>query len=372
MKITHVVENLNRGGLERVVIDLALTQRAAGHDCQIVCLFERGSLADEPAAQGVPVIACDKANAGTFTAMRRLRGAVRVHGSDVLHTHNATAHYHAVAATLGRAPGVIVSTRHGLGDANPASRRERLYRLALRRTDRAVTVSAALRDRFIERWSLAPDRVIAIANGIDTGRFQPADADARASLRSELRLATDTPVIGTVGRLNWAKDQATLLRAFAELRSTHSRAALVLVGGGELESGLRALADALGIADAVHFLGDRSDVSRLLRGFDVFALSSIREGYSIALLEACAAALPIVATDVGGNREIVRENINGHIVPAGDAPALAVALSSLLAAPDSALAMGARGREWVLEKGSLEAMARRYTAVYEQAVARAR
>ncbi len=372
MKITHVVENLNRGGLERVVIDLARTQRAAGHDCQIVCVFERGHLADEPESFGIPVIAGDKACAGTVRALRTLRSAVRNHGSDVLHTHNATAHYHAIAATLGLRFQSVVSTRHGLGDTQPSSRRERLYRLALSRTDAVVAVSAALRDSFIQRWSLTPTRVTAVANGIDVDRFQPADDTSRARLRTELQLPATTPIVGTVGRLNWAKDQATLLHAFAELRSTRPDAALVLVGGGELGPDLRALADRLDIAAAVHFLGDRSDVGQLLRGFDVFALSSIREGYSIALLEACAAGLPIVATDVGGNREIVRPHVNGSIVPPADAAALAQALSSMLATSDGARAMGVQGRDWVARHGSLEAMAQRYEAIYRRGAARTR
>jgi len=366
VSISHVVENLNRGGLERVVIDLALTQQAAGHDCQIVCLFERGLLADEAESSGVRVVVCDKGSAGTLAAMRRLRRAVKAHRTEALHTHNATAHYHAVAATLGLPFASVVSTRHGLGDADSRSRRERLYRLALPRTDAIVAVSASLRDSYIDRWTLPPDRVHAIPNGIDVDRFTTTTADARAALRVMIGAPATAPVIGTVGRLNWTKDQATLLQAFARARATHPDARLVLIGGGELRGTLEGLAADLAIENAVHFLGDRSDVPTLLPGFDVFALSSRTEGYSIALLEACAAARPIVATDVGGNREIVRDGSNGRIVPAADPERLGDALSHLLARDDLD-SMGAAGRAWVVANGSLRVMADRYLSLYASA-----
>lgn len=369
MKIIHVVENLNRGGLERVVIDLARSQAAAGHECRIVCVFDAGSLAGELASSGIPVIACNKRRIGGLRLLTRLRQAIGGHRGGVLHTHNATAHYHAVAATLGQRFGAVVSTRHGLGDAGRSSRRERLYRLALRRTDRVVAVSAALRDGFIERWHLPPPLLAVVANGIDVNRFAAASPGARASLRAQLGLPADTVVIGTVGRLNWAKDQASLLRAFALVHAQRPDSALVLVGGGELRDDLGRLADELGIAAGVHFLGDRGDVPDVLGGFDVFAMSSVSEGYSIALLEACASALPIVATDVGGNREIVREGDNGRIVPASDPSALAGALSALLADPEQARSMGGRGRQWVREHGSLDAVAAKYMTIYERAAA---
>jgi glycosyltransferase involved in cell wall biosynthesis len=129
------------------------------------------------------------------------------------------------------------------------------------------------------------------------------------------------------------------------------------------------VAEAEGVANATRFLGDRSDVPQLLQGLDVFALSSVSEGYSIALLEACAAQLPIVATDVGGNGEIVRDRRNGLLVPARNADALAAALTEMLSAPSYAAAMGEIGRQWVTQEGSFRTMARRYEALYRNAVA---
>ena len=143
---------------------------------------------------------------------------------------------------------------------------------------------------------------------------------------------------------------------------------LVLVGDGPLRARLEAEAAASGFGDRIRLLGDRNDVRALLPGLAVFALSSASEGYSMALLEACASALPIVATDVGGNGEIVRDRFNGRLVPARDAGALASALLDLLRLPPPALALlGDAGREWVLAEGSFARMAERYEALYGDA-----
>jgi glycosyltransferase involved in cell wall biosynthesis len=160
------------------------------------------------------------------------------------------------------------------------------------------------------------------------------------------------------------------LRAFAAARSAVKRAALVLVGDGPERPGLEAIAAELGVADAVRFAGARSDVPRLLRLFDVFALSSQTEGISVALLEAMAAGLPAVATAVGGNPEVVVEGETGRLVPAGDPARLGEALASLLADPDRRQAWGQAGRARVMEKFTLDRMVRDYEAIYESLAGR--
>lgn len=364
MVITHVVENLNRGGLERAVIDLVRAQVALGHRCQVVCLFGRGLLADELEAIGVAVHACEKRRGIDVRAMRRLRHLMRDHATHVLHTHNATAHYHAVAAAIGLPIRCTVNTRHGMGALDTGSRRERLYRLTMGRTDAVVTVCDAARRELAASGALPSDKLIVIPNGIRVGCFATADASARAALVAELGLPAATRVIGTVGRLNWAKDHASLIRAFAALLRSDGQCALVIVGDGSLRTELQALVDSEGVTGRVFLLGDRSDVAECLRGFDVFVLSSLTEGYSIALLEACAAGLPIVATDVGGNREIVRDGVNGLVVAARAPAQLRDALSRLLADKPLAASMGQASREWVLGEGSVAKMAGHYGDAY--------
>lgn len=364
LRLSHVVENLNRGGLERVVIDLVRAQLELGYQCQVVCLFERGALAGELEADGVPVIACSKRGGLDLGAVLRLRAALRAQPCEVLHTHNAAAHYHAVLAGIGLGVRRVVNTRHGMGVQQVQGRREWLFRRALARTDVVATVCEAARREVLASGLIPAAKLVAVPNGIRLDAFEPADDAARAALVHELGLPPGTRLIGAVGRLNWAKDPQGMVKAFRIVHEARPDTALVWVGDGALRGELAAAAHAEGVSARVLALGDRNDVARLLRGFSVYAMSSRTEGYSIALLEACAAGLPIVATDVGGNREIVQPLRNGTLVPAADPGALAAALGELLDQPARAAAMGQAGRAWVEVNGSFRAMAARYAAIY--------
>ncbi len=362
MHIVHVVENLERGGLERVVIDLALLQRASGHTVEVVCLFGRGALAVELDAQGIPVFACGKDAAGTLSALRRMRQHIGSHGGCILHTHNAAAHYHAAIALFGIPFERVLNTRHSMAAGGRSSRRERFYRRSLWRTDAVVAVCNAARDQFEEQGVRPRGRLVAIPNGIPMDGYGTASRQARDALVVELGLPAGTRLIGTVGRLTSVKNQAMLLRAFSAIREAHPETALVVVGGGPLRAELESIAASLGIEERVRFLGDRGDVRTLVTGFDVFALSSTSEGYSIALLEASAAGVPIVATDVGGNREIVQEGRTGHL--ASDMETLAASIGALLEDPKRTKVMGENARAWAVSEASLETMAQRYAHLY--------
>lgn len=365
MNITHFVENLERGGLERAVIDLVRAQLGAGHHCQVICLFERGMLADELSALGVAVHACGKRRGLDLRALARARAHLRSHATEVLHTHNATAHYHAVLAAIGLGIRCTINTRHGMGALQAGSRREWIYQRALRGTRAVVTVCETARRELMQGGRIPSIKLVAVPNGIRIERFQPADDASRARLAASLGLAPGTLVVGTVGRLVRAKHHVALVEAFAQARENSGACALVIVGDGELRGELEARVDSLSLRGHVHLLGDRSDVAELLGGFDIFALSSLTEGYSIALLEACAAGLPIIATDVGGNAEIVDDGVNGRLVPAGSVAALAAALRELAGNNSVREAMGRRSRAWALAHGSFTVMAERYDALYE-------
>ncbi|MGH8156941.1 MAG: glycosyltransferase [Rhodanobacter sp.] len=365
MNITHFVENLNRGGLERMVLELVKIQQRQGHRCQVVCLFELGAQAHELDALGVPVNACDKRQGLDFWALKRARRLLRAHATEVLHTHNAVAHYQAVLAGCGLGVRHVINTRHGMGGNPRSGRREWLYRQALVRTDAVVTVcEAACRDA-VARGIVPQRKVRVVPNGIRVESFQRASDGMRQRLRQMLGVTAQTRLIGSVGRLNWAKDQVGLIRAFRQLHAQQPDSALVLIGDGELRAELQQCALAEGVVGSVHFLGDRNDVHELLQGLDLFVLSSLSEGYSMALLEACAVALPIVATDVGGNREIIRDGSTGRLVQASDPQALATAMLALLQAPQQAAALGDAARQWVERHGSLEGMAARYAELYQ-------
>lgn len=365
MNITHFVENLNRGGLERVVIDLAGAQQAAGHRCQVVCLYQSGDLAHELTRAGIAVHACGKRNGVDMRALSRARRALARHAGTILHTHNSVAHYQAVLASIGLGLRCVINSRHGMGGGR-GSRRERLYRHSMARTDAVVTVCEASRKAAIAHGILSADKTRVIPNGIRIEQFGRANDDMRRQLRQSLGLPAGTRVIGSVGRLNWAKNQAGLIQAFAQVHAALPGTALALIGDGQLRAELEQCAQRHGVAECVHFLGDRSDVHELLQGLDLFALSSFSEGYSMALLEACATVLPIVATDVGGNGEIVRDQVTGLLVPAKDPERLATAMLDLLRDRDRADALAQAACAWVQEDGSLATMARRYAELYAE------
>lgn len=362
LRITHLVENLERGGLERVVIDLAVEQVALGHEVRVLCLFEEGLLARELRERGIPVLAMGKSGAFDLRCLRALRSGLR--NTQLLHTHNAVAHYYGVAAATMLHDVAIVNTRHGMGNVPFDRRREFLFRMALGRTSAAAIVSDCARRWFVEHGIVPARKAHVVPNGIPVATPGP---DARARALEALHLPPGPFRIGTVGRLTPVKDHATLLGAFVHVREAIPDAELVLVGGGALRATLEALAETLGVREAVHFCGDRCDVPELLPAFDVFALSSRSEGYSISLLEACAAGLPIVATDVGGNGEIVKPDVNGLLVAPGDPKALAAALVRMGREPAWRAERGRAGREWVCAHGTVAAMARRYMELYRHA-----
>jgi glycosyltransferase involved in cell wall biosynthesis len=364
VKITHLVENLNRGGLERVVIDLVREQSAEGHVVDVVCLFEKGQLASE---LDVPVYACGKGDGFDIGAIRRLRARLKERAPGVLHTHNAMAHYYGVIAAIGLPIQCRINTRHNMSGLGRGSRRDWLYRRSLALTDIVASVCEAAHADLVAGKLLPESRTVSVPNGIPVAGFAPASAESHGRLAAEIGVAPGTRIVGAVGRLHPAKDHPTLLRAFREVAAARPDVVLVVAGNGERRAELEALAASEGIASRVRFLGDRNDVAELLRGFDLLAVSSRTEGYSVVLVEASVVGVPIVATRVGGNPEIVQDGVTGLLVPPSDPAALAGAIGALLDDPARARRMGEAGRAWGLSEGSVEMMTRRYEAVYRGA-----
>src|SRR5690606_14972180 len=211
---------------------------------------------------------------------------------------------------------------------------------------------------------VASHKIRVLPNGIHPDLFRPRAPRLREQLATSLGLPPETQLIGFVGRLNWAKDLPTMVAAFTQVRAQRDDVALVLVGEGEERTAVVEAITEAGVGDRVFLLGDRSDVPALLPAFSIFAMSSVSEGYSIALLEACASALPIVATRVGGNAEIVADGVNGLVVPPRSAEALAEAVLQLVEDPDRAEAMGHAGRAWLMANATFDVMASRYVALY--------
>lgn len=364
MRIVHVVESLDLGGLEKVVLGLAAMQAAQGHQVRIVCLWHLGALGLQAAGGPVQIVCVGKRTGFDPGALHRLRRAIRDHLPDVLHTHNAMAHYYAVAAVLGGLPKCLLNTRHGMGPDRLAGRGEWFYRQALRATDHAVSVCGAAASRFVEHGMFPAAKSAIVPNGIDLARFRARDPEASQRMKASKGLPPGALVFGTVGRLNETKQQHLLLSALRTLLDDGVDAVVVIAGDGELLPELERQCRETRLLDRVRLLGARSDVEEVLASLDVFVLPSRTEGYSLALVEACAAALPIVASDTGGNGEIVKDGHNGLLVPPGNAQRLAAAMKTLTADPAQRAAFGRAGRAWALQEGSMSRMHERYMALY--------
>jgi len=364
MNVFHVVESLDRGGLERVVIDLGLAQRAAGYDVVVCCLFEVGQLAQELIDGGVPVSCAFKGTGFDLRAVTRLNRMIKQANASVVHTHNAMSNYYGALAVLPR-PGLrLINSRHGMGAISGDRRKERLYRISLLRTSAVAVVCAAARDHFASNGLVPWHKLRVIRNGIRLDNFDSCDPIRRKKARMDLEIADDAYVIGTVGRLNWAKDQAMLIDSFAQMHPRQPGDKLVIVGGGELREHLEARIRSLALQESVLLLGDRNDVADILPAFDVFAATSVTEGHSIALLEAAATGIPVVASNVGGNAEIVQHRETGLLVEERSALHFARVLGELGQTPETRRQMGQRAHAWARTNAGLMQSVKAYERLY--------
>jgi glycosyltransferase involved in cell wall biosynthesis len=242
------------------------------------------------------------------------------------------------------------------------------YRLTNRLVDHMTIVSQAAFDRFTGEKIVPAAMLRVVPNGVDTTRFRGLPPGTRGAVRRSLGLE-DQLVWLAVGRFEVAKDYPNMLRAFAALQKLEPRAVLVLVGRGSLQAETEALARELG-AD-VRFAGVRSDVPEVMCAADAYVMSSAWEGMPMVLLEAAAAGLPIVATKVGGNHEVVLHEESGFLVPPSDHRVLAAAMLRLSRMPEpERRRMGERGREHIREHYDLARVAERWEGLYREVLAR--
>lgn len=280
----------------------------------------------------------------------------------LLHTNSyVPGNYARLAAALMGVP-LIVDHWHGF---TRLSRKRRLIcRLLGRFTTLSLAVSQGVRDYLIEQCALDPAKVRVVANGIDLARIQKHRP--RAAVRRELRITEEARVVGLVARLDhWGKGHRELFTALAGLTERYPLEALI-IGGGRREAELRQLAAELGLGPRVNFLGQRRDIPDLLAALDILVLPSHSEGVSLALLEAMAAGLPVIATAVGGLPEVVTDEVNGLLIPPRDPEAVARALDRLLADPEFAKRLGEQARAEVEAHYSLERLGREINEIYEE------
>lgn len=329
-----------------------------------------GPLGEQLRGEGFEVVELGRRPGVDRAALRRVRAEVGRLGATVVHAHQYTPFFYAAAARgLKRNRWKVLFTEHGRHVPDVVSRKRALAnRWLLGPGDRVTAVSEYVRQALIKNERLPARRVETVFNGIDPGHLSPrADPERQAqrdAARRALNLNTDGPAVIQSARLHPVKDHATALRAWKRVAESRPDARLVLLGDGPLRAELETQARTLGLADHVTFAGQVPDARALLSAGDIALLSSISEGLSVSLLEAMAAGLPVVATDVGGNPELVVNGETGLLTPKGDDAALSDALLSLLGNADRRATMGDAGRKRVVERFSAERMHAAYASHY--------
>ena len=357
--IALVIPGLDRiGGAERQVLLLAKGLVRRGWQVSVVALSGAcGSAAGELVSAGA-----------TFTTLEMRKGLadprgwirfhrwLRKHAPDVVHAHLPHAAWMARWSRLGAPVRAVVDTLHSSSTGTMGRRLG--YRWSDWLPDRITAVSNAVVDAHLAAAMAATLTVV--PNGVDVEEWRPNGA-TRTALRNELGL-DDEFLWFAAGRLEPVKDYPTLLRAFSQAPST---ARLVIAGGGPLENELRRLCATLGLEQRVRLLGFEPDVCRWMQAADGFVLSSLWEGLPIGLLEAAACALPAVATDVPGSREVIAHGQTGLLAAQASVTALQAAMTELMrSAPEERMRMGERARQRVIERYSLEAVLDRWETLY--------
>ena len=357
----HLIQGLEIGGLEMMVVNF-LQRLDRSRFSPIVCCFDTlGDLTSKITDEGIPVHLVQRRPGVDLAYIFRLATFLRETKPQILHLHNPTAFFYGtLAGKLARVPRIIY-TEHGR-DFSSSYKVRLVNRILGKLVDQVVTVAEYGKRYLTEREGIPAGRIINIHNGIDAGRFA-AEYDVTA-IRTALGLSVDQAVIGIVARLDPIKNHALLIKAMVKIAPDKPDTVLLIIGDGPLRQELEALHSELGLADHVRFLGARNDVPELLSALDVFVLCSNSEGLSLTLAEASAAARPIVATDVGGNSEVVEDGVTGIVVPPKDPGALANAILKILNDPVLKRQMGQAGRKRFEQQFTLDGMVSAYQDLY--------
>jgi sugar transferase (PEP-CTERM/EpsH1 system associated) len=374
--IAHVVYRFDVGGLENGLVNLLNRMPREHYRHAVIALTDATDFRARVIRDDVPFIELHKAPghaARLYPALARMFARMR---PAIVHTRNLAALEASVPAWLARVP-VRIHGEHGrdIGDLDGASRKYRLVRRAYRPfVDHYVAVSGDLTHYLVDDIGIPATRVTRIVNGVDTRTFRPRIDAARVPgcPFADPQLV----LVGTVGRLQAVKNQVLLARAFAHAVAAspalRARLRLVIVGDGPMRSKISGVLAAAGVADLAWLPGMRGDVADLLRSLDLFVLPSQAEGISNTILEAMATGLPVIATDVGGNAELIEDGVTGSLVPSADVGALAAAIARHAQSPALARTMGHAGRARAERLYGLETMVAQYSALYDRLLARRR
>ena len=364
VRVGFVLHAMQVAGAEVLVADTV--RRLRGRiEPTIFCLDAVGPLGEQMLAEGCSVVNLQRRPGRDLRVALRMARHITERRISVVHAHQYSPFFYAALAKLAsRRRFRLILTEHGRHFPDVVSPLRRgVNRIVLDRLADEVNAVCEFSARALSRNDgFAGRRIDVIENGIDVERYRTQPD--HMYLRDRLGLRRERRYVAMVARFHPVKDHAMLLRAFAQVAVARNDVDLLLVGDGPLRQAVEAQVRVGGIESRVKFMGVRGDVPEILQAIDLFALTSVSEAASLTLLEAMAAARPVVVTDVGGNPEIVRRGIDGLLVPRGDDAAAAGAILYLLGHPTAAAAMGVAGRARVEERYRLNRTIERYYGLY--------
>ena len=362
LRLLHVIQNLNYGGMERLLADLVLHSDSERFENHVLVLQYLGRFA-EGLADRATLHTAPPLPSWTMLWPGPLARQIRAIAPAVVHSHSGVWYKAARASRIAGVPRVV-HTEHGRRSPDPWIHRT-IDRRAAALTDVVVAVSDVLARQLETTVVRGKAEIRVIRNGVDTGRFHPLDDTGR--IRGELGVPADTPIVGSIGRLEPIKGYDVMVEAFADLArgaAPGDSAHLVVAGDGSERAALVRRANELGLAGRVHFLGWRDDVHDLLSAFTLFTMSSRSEGTSVSLLEAMSSGLCPVVTRVGGNEAVLGAGLGHRLVDSGRPTALARAWRDALDNPERRRADAVAARRRVEAAFGLGAMVRSYEALY--------
>ena len=366
IRIMHVVDHLGKGGLENGLVNLINGLDPDRFEHVVYAMRALGPNADRLPAS-VRVMCMGKRETDFPIQFRRLVRDIRSVDPHVVHSRNWGA-VEAVAAARWVGNCAVIHSEHGLetdAQVKEPWRRTRFRRVAFELAHRVLAVSYQLRDLHARRTGFSARRIGVIHNGVDAKRFFP-DLAARSRMRAELSIAEADFCIGCVGNLLPVKDHLTALGAVARIAGALRRWRLVIAGEGPERAKLEAyIGEHPEWKARVSLLGLTDRVPELLNAMDVYVLPSLSEGISNSLLEAMSTGLAVIATEAGGNPEVVVDGKSGLLFPAGDTAKLAERLLTLEGSPEIRTQMGKEAISRVRQEFSIDSMVRHYARLYE-------
>lgn len=365
LKVVHVFLTLNMGGMETVGVNLIRELEKKGFKNYVICLDQKGDYADQLEQMGVSVWCANRKTKSHWGLVRILIRYIRSLQVDIVHTHNPAPNlWGGIAAFIAGIP-IRVNTHHGINKNDLASKKRKwLSRLSMLFCTRTVAVSKTLAAQLKDECPLSRDKITTIYNGVDLRIFQ--QVKNAALKRRDLNIRDDEIIIGSVARFSSDKDYQTLIHAFDRLRGKGIAAKLLLVGEGDTRKMVEHQVADLTYAADILFLGQRTDITNLLSLFDIYVLSTHTEGVSISLLEAMAMQLPIVATAVGGNVEVIDNAVHGLLSESSNVESLTDSLMVLCSQQQKAEMYAQKARARVEGLFSLSSMADSYVQLYRQ------